>query len=107
MSLLFYFIVKNLFSVDKTINFAYNKMQGDTVIVSVTTTNNFGLGFMLWGHRRWGVYSPPLFIFGDFDDWNTINYSVSCGCIFKSQAYFLPKNVFSLEFKVKMHLSFK
>ena len=63
MSLLFYFIVENLFSVDKTINFAYNKMQGDTVIVSVTTTNNFGLGFMLCGHRRWGVYVKSKMVY--------------------------------------------
>lgn len=35
-------------------------MQGDTTCVSVATTDNFGLGIALWGHRRRGVYSPPF-----------------------------------------------
>lgn len=41
-------------------------MQGDTTCVSVATTDNFGLGIMLWGHRRRGVYSPPFFLFWRF-----------------------------------------
>lgn len=39
-------------------------MQGDTTCVSVADTDSFGLGIMLWGHRRRGVYSPPFFFLG-------------------------------------------
>lgn len=40
------------------------KMQGDTTCVSVADTDNFGLGIMLWGHRRRGVYSTPFSFLG-------------------------------------------
>lgn len=40
--------------------FAYNKDARDTICVSLATTDNFGLGIMLWAHCRRGVYSPPF-----------------------------------------------
>lgn len=51
-------------SIDKIMVFAYNKNARDTTCVSVADTDNFGLGIMLWGHRRRGVYSPPFFFLG-------------------------------------------
>lgn len=90
-------------------------MQVDTTCVSVATTDNFGLGFMLWGHRRRGVYSPPFLLWrivmeelsifidesGDFGDVvNTSPYYIVT-FVFHNQVNDISSNIERFENQLK------
>lgn len=59
-------------------------------------TDNFGLGFMLWGHRRRGVYSPLFFIYGEFMEELSIfiDESGDFGDVVNTSPYYIVTFVF-------------